>query len=136
MVSSRLLRADLAQPASLFEFAVARGVDLGLTVGLHVLRSNEADRAVQTHGVVVIDVALGQAPRILQRQRRSRTDAFRLQGLVPARRAEVRFSGLAPGLVGVWQINALIPTDAATGSAVPLSVDLGLRSNTLSVAIQ
>ncbi len=45
-------------------------------------------------------------------------------------------AGLAPGLVGIWQINAIVSTDAPVGSAVPLVIILGLRSNTLSVAVE
>lgn len=52
------------------------------------------------------------------------------------RRALVQFSGLAPTLAGVWQINAFIPQDAPVGPAVPLFIIQGLRSNTLSVAIE
>ena len=36
--------------------------------------------------------------------------------------ANVLYSGLAPGLVGVWQLNILIPSDATTGGSVPLKV--------------
>jgi len=36
--------------------------------------------------------------------------------------AMVRFSGLAPGLRGVWQLNIQIPENAPTGEAVPLTV--------------
>jgi len=33
---------------------------------------------------------------------------------VPA--SDIQYSGLAPGLVGVWQINVLIPVTAPTGT--------------------
>jgi uncharacterized protein (TIGR03437 family) len=50
--------------------------------------------------------------------------------------AQVSFSGLAPGFVGLWQLNVLIPNDAATGLAVPLSVSFGERdSRTTTVAV-
>ncbi len=39
---------------------------------------------------------------------------------VPA--ANVQYSGLAPDLVGVWQINVLVPENAITGSDVPIQV--------------
>jgi uncharacterized protein (TIGR03437 family) len=43
---------------------------------------------------------------------------------------------LAPGFVGLWQLNVLIPDDAATGLAVPLSVSFGERdSRTTTVAV-
>jgi uncharacterized protein (TIGR03437 family) len=49
----------------------------------------------------------------------------------------VQFSGLAPGWVGLWQIDASVPTDASTGSAVPLKVVIdGIPSNTVSVSIK
>jgi len=50
--------------------------------------------------------------------------------------AEVSFSGLAPGLVGVWQIKAVVPANAPAGHEVPLVVTQGLISNTLPIAIR
>ena len=49
----------------------------------------------------------------------------------------VSFSGLTPGLVGLYQVNALIPGDAATGPAVPLIISIGgSPSNTATIAVQ
>jgi uncharacterized protein (TIGR03437 family) len=49
----------------------------------------------------------------------------------------VAFSGLAPGLAGVWQINATIPADAATGPAVSVAViHGGMIGNQLAVAVE
>jgi uncharacterized protein (TIGR03437 family) len=49
----------------------------------------------------------------------------------------VQFSGLAPGFVGLWQINVQIPSNAPTGSAVSVYVALGgVRSNSVTMAIQ
>ena len=51
---------------------------------------------------------------------------------------ELLFNGLAPGLVGVWQINARIPQNTTPGSQVPLSLYLlGSRaqSNTVTIAV-
>jgi uncharacterized protein (TIGR03437 family) len=51
--------------------------------------------------------------------------------------AEVVFSGLAPYLVGVYQVNAKIPANAPSGNAVPLSLRIaGAVSNTVTIAIQ
>lgn len=36
--------------------------------------------------------------------------------------ANIQYSGLAPTLVGVWQINFTVPTNAPSGSAVPIKV--------------
>ena len=50
--------------------------------------------------------------------------------------AAVSYSGLAPGEVGVYQINAIVPA-GVTGNAVPVVVTLGNGiSNTVTVAIQ
>jgi uncharacterized protein (TIGR03437 family) len=50
--------------------------------------------------------------------------------------ATVEFSGLAPGFVGLWQLNIRIPVTAPTGNAVPLLVTAGGRTgNQTTVAI-
>lgn len=41
----------------------------------------------------------------------------------------VQYSGLAPGLVGVWQVNILIPQTAQTGPSVPIKLFLNSVSN-------
>jgi len=51
--------------------------------------------------------------------------------------AVVQFSGLAPGFVALWQINAVVPADVTPGSDVPLSVSAGGQtSNTVTIAVQ
>ena len=51
--------------------------------------------------------------------------------------AQVSYSGLAPGSVGEYQVNALVPADAATGDAVPLVISMGgVQSNTVTIAVQ
>ncbi len=51
--------------------------------------------------------------------------------------ARVLFSGLTPGLVGLWQINAEIPADVTPGFAVPLSISTGTASsNPVTIAVQ
>ena len=51
--------------------------------------------------------------------------------------ATVQFSGLAPTLLGVYQINVLIPANAPPGSAVPVALSIGgVPSNTVTIAIQ
>lgn len=46
--------------------------------------------------------------------------------------ATVGFSGLAPGFVGLWQLNVLIPDNAPTGNAVPLVIALGGRTSSVT----
>jgi uncharacterized protein (TIGR03437 family) len=51
--------------------------------------------------------------------------------------AQVLFSGMAPGFVGLWQINAQIPQNVTPGNAVPLVVNAGgVASNTVTIAVQ
>jgi uncharacterized protein (TIGR03437 family) len=50
--------------------------------------------------------------------------------------AMVQFSGLAPALLGVYQVNVLIPPGAPAGSAVPVVLKIGgVTSNTVTIAI-
>ncbi|OFV97284.1 MAG: hypothetical protein A3F68_03240 [Acidobacteria bacterium RIFCSPLOWO2_12_FULL_54_10] len=49
----------------------------------------------------------------------------------------VQFSGMAPGFVGLWQINVEIPQLIAPGSAVPLTITAGgITSNTVTIAVE
>ena len=62
--------------------------------------------------------------------------------------AQVLFSGLAPGLVGAYQVDALVPAGSSKGAAVPVviafggsvtanGVDIGgATSNTVTIAVQ
>ncbi|MDE3166847.1 MAG: hypothetical protein KGN36_13660 [Acidobacteriota bacterium] len=50
--------------------------------------------------------------------------------------APVTFSGLAPGFVGLYQINVQVPDGIAPGGAVPLTVTIGgVASNTATIAV-
>ena len=52
-------------------------------------------------------------------------------------RAEVLFSGLAPELTGVYQVDAVIPAGAPSGSAVSVSLSIGtIESNVVTIAIE
>jgi uncharacterized protein (TIGR03437 family) len=47
------------------------------------------------------------------------------------------FSGLAPGFVGLYQVNVQVPANAPTGNAVPLVISIGaVSSNTVTIAVQ
>jgi uncharacterized protein (TIGR03437 family) len=51
--------------------------------------------------------------------------------------ANVSFYGLAPGFVGLYQINAQVPAGSAKGSAVPVTITIGgATSNTVTIAVQ
>jgi uncharacterized protein (TIGR03437 family) len=51
--------------------------------------------------------------------------------------AQVTYSGLAPGFAGLYQVNAVIPGSAPSGSGVSLALSMGgVLSNTVTIAIQ
>ena len=51
--------------------------------------------------------------------------------------APVSFSGLAPGFVGLYQVNVQVPDSAASGNNVQLILNIGgLPSNTVTIAVQ
>jgi len=51
--------------------------------------------------------------------------------------AQVSFSGLAPGFVGLYQVNALMPAGIAPGTATSLILSIGgVQSNTVTIATQ
>jgi uncharacterized protein (TIGR03437 family) len=51
--------------------------------------------------------------------------------------AFVSFSGLSPGEVGLYQVDAQIPATSTKGQAVPVTISVGgVPSNTVSLAVQ
>jgi len=56
---------------------------------------------------------------------------------IGGKNAKVQFSGMAPGFVGLWQINAEVPADVTPGGAMPLVITAGgVQSNTVTIAVQ
>ncbi|MBM3746694.1 MAG: hypothetical protein FJW34_12940 [Acidobacteria bacterium] len=50
--------------------------------------------------------------------------------------APVLFSGLAPGWIGLWQLNVAVPPDVPAGTTVPLVVNRGITSNALYLVVE
>jgi len=51
--------------------------------------------------------------------------------------AQLYFSGLAPGNVGLYQVNAQVPAGVTGGTAVPVAISMGdVASNTVTLAVQ
>jgi uncharacterized protein (TIGR03437 family) len=49
----------------------------------------------------------------------------------------VAFSGLTPGLVGVYQINAVVPAGVTTGDQVPVVINIsGQVSPAATIAVK
>jgi uncharacterized protein (TIGR03437 family) len=47
------------------------------------------------------------------------------------------FAGLAPGYVGLYQVNALVPAGVAAGNSVPVAITIGgVTSNTVTIVVQ
>jgi uncharacterized protein (TIGR03437 family) len=64
---------------------------------------------------------------------------FGYAGLVEGGTASVKpaFAGLAPGFVGLYQINVAVPSNSPVGNTVPLSVNVnGVVSNYVDIAVQ
>ena len=58
-------------------------------------------------------------------------------GGIAAPQTDGFFSGLAPGFVGLYQVNVQIPDSAPSGDAVPLTLTIGgATSNTVTIALQ
>jgi uncharacterized protein (TIGR03437 family) len=50
---------------------------------------------------------------------------------------QVSFSGLAPGAVGLYQVNVQVPVGVTAGAVVPVTLSIGgVTSNTVTIAVQ
>jgi uncharacterized protein (TIGR03437 family) len=49
----------------------------------------------------------------------------------------IQYTGLAPGYIGLWQINVTVPQGIVTGAAVPVKVVIdGIQSNLVTIAVR
>jgi hypothetical protein len=70
----RFFRCSLGR----FQFPIPVDLNLLLASGQHILRRDIADGTVQADALVMLDLALNQTQRIVQRKRCSRPDALAL----------------------------------------------------------
>ena len=49
---------------------------------------------------------------------------------------DIKFSGLAPGYIGLWQINVAVPTGLTPGAVAVRVIINGTPSNTVTVAVR
>jgi uncharacterized protein (TIGR03437 family) len=139
-VSSTLQTASI-QPVAPAAFALnssARGA---------ILRSDfsvvsPANPAARGEAIAIYCTGLGQVTPPVKTGSPGETDPLSASTVSPSvliggKNAAVLYSGLAPGLVGVYQINVLIPEDAPAGAAIPVLIAAeGRTSNIVTVAIK
>jgi len=56
--------------------------------------------------------------------------------MIAGRKADVLFSGLTPGTVGLYQVNARIPADAPSGLQPLVITANGIVSKSVNIPIQ
>ena len=84
-------------------------------------------------GTVTPTVADGAAPGSSPLSQTTRTATAMIGGLP----ATVLFSGLTPGIAGLYVVDVQIPLSVQTGNAVPITLTIGgVTSNTVTVAVQ
>ena len=84
-------------------------------------------------GAVTNQPATGTATPLIGLSKTTTTPTVTIGGA----QATVWFAGLAPGFVGGYQINALVPAESTKGPAVPVVVSMGgVKSNTVTIAVQ
>jgi len=84
-------------------------------------------------GTVIPAVADGAAPSSSPLSMTVRGPSVTIGGLP----ATVLFSGLTPGIAGLYVVDVQIPANVTTGNAVPITLTIaGVVSNTVTVAIQ
>jgi trimeric autotransporter adhesin len=157
---------DIA-PNATYQLLVTRGDTVSLPVGIDVapaqpavftdtsaapnqgvifvVRGNEqfeakpASPASPGDAIVIFCAGLGGVnPAILagasaDGQQTTRTPTVTIGGL----NAPVNFSGLAPGFVGLYQVNAVVPKGVASSNAVPVTINIaGQTSPQVVISVQ
>lgn len=123
--------ATIAAPTGAFPGSrpAARGEYISIyTAGLGAVQNPPADGAAAT----------GLSPTVAEPT--VGIGCITTSGATTLCNAPVQFSGLAPGFVGLYQVNVQIPADAISGSLVPLQVNYtvgaGRPSNIVTIAVQ
>jgi uncharacterized protein (TIGR03437 family) len=84
-------------------------------------------------GAVTNQPATGMAAQAVPLSLTRTTPTVTIGGVV----AVLNYSGLAPGLVGLYQVNAQVPMSVSPGNAVPVFISVGnVTSNTVTIAVQ
>jgi uncharacterized protein (TIGR03437 family) len=65
------------------------------------------------------------------------TPTVTIGGVAENTSAAVPFSGLAPGFVGLYQVDALVPAGVSSSNTAPVTITIGgVTSNTVTIAVQ
>jgi uncharacterized protein (TIGR03437 family) len=128
-----------AAPSSPGFFSVA-GDGLGMVLGQHADGSPISAASPVTPGEVVVLYATGlgattPAPAEYAAASAASATTVPVQVDVAGVQAEVRYAGLVPGLVGVYQINVVIPATAATSAGANLRIFQGYAQTHPKVTI-
>jgi uncharacterized protein (TIGR03437 family) len=84
-------------------------------------------------GAVTNQPASGAAAQAVPLSLTLTTPTVTIGGVV----AGLSYSGLAPGFVGLYQVNAQVPAGASVGDAVPVVISVGsFTSNTVTIAVR
>jgi uncharacterized protein (TIGR03437 family) len=110
-----LTSSGFGQLAALNEDNTVNGPGNPLTRG-HVLQMFGTGQGAVMGGPPDGNVSTGLAPTVVTPQVQISTI------LVPPE--NVLYSGLAPGLIGVWQINVVVPTTVTAGGSIPVMVSM------------
>lgn len=130
-VAPRVFTASQVQPAAA---AALRAADFTPVTPANPVMRNEA--------VILFTTGLGSVSPAAATGAAAPSSPLALTVLKPSvsidgKNAPVLFSGLAPGLVGLYQINVTVPADSLTGDQVPVVVSAGgASSNSATLAIK
>jgi uncharacterized protein (TIGR03437 family) len=128
-----------ASPGIFSTDGTGKGQGVVLVAGTAMIAGPSGPRSRQAHPGEYIEIfATGLGPRHLPRGRRGGAPLTTLiQAALPVsltiggKKLEPTFAGYAPGYDGLWQINVQLPTDIATGLAIPLQVSVTLSDGTV-----
>jgi uncharacterized protein (TIGR03437 family) len=128
-----------AAPSSPGFFSVT-GDGLGMVLGQHADGSPISAASPATPGEVVVLYATGlgattPAPAEYAAATGASSTTVPIQVDVAGVQAEVRYAGLVPGLVGVYQINVVIPATAASSAGANLRIFQGYAQTHPKVTI-
>jgi uncharacterized protein (TIGR03437 family) len=113
--------ASIAAPAA--TFSGSRPVQRGEFISIFCTGLGEVTRQPATGAPAATDTV-------------SLTDGGPVAVLIGGVPTSASFSGLAPGFVGLYQVNVQVPSNSPTGPAVPLAISIGGKtSNQASIAV-